>query len=62
MSAENFEFPKCSYRSITLRNTPSARRVGRRMFAQVTTIAFEGVEARAVDVYVQIGPARFQFR
>ena len=26
------------------------------MFAQVTTVAFEGIEARAVDVQVQIGP------
>jgi magnesium chelatase family protein len=26
------------------------------MFARVTTVAFEGIEARAVDVQVQIGP------
>lgn len=25
------------------------------MFARVTTVAFEGIEARAVDVQVQIG-------
>ncbi|MEZ5875512.1 MAG: hypothetical protein R3D30_12030 [Hyphomicrobiales bacterium] len=26
------------------------------MFARVTTVAFEGIEARGVDVQVQIGP------
>jgi hypothetical protein len=26
------------------------------MFARVTTVAFEGIKARAVDVQVQIGP------
>jgi magnesium chelatase family protein len=26
------------------------------MFARVTTVAFEGIEARAVDVQIQIGP------
>ena len=26
------------------------------MFARITTVAFEGIEARAVDVQVQIGP------
>ena len=26
------------------------------MFARVTTVAFEGIEARAVDVQVQIRP------
>jgi len=26
------------------------------MFARVTTVAFEGIEARAVDVQVQISP------
>lgn len=26
------------------------------MFARVTTVAFEGIEARAVDVQIQSGP------
>jgi magnesium chelatase family protein len=26
------------------------------MFARVTTVAFEGIEARLIDVQVQIGP------
>jgi Subunit ChlI of Mg-chelatase len=26
------------------------------MFARITTVAFEGIEARAVDVQIQIGP------
>ena len=26
------------------------------MFARITTVAFEGIEARAVEVQVQIGP------
>ena len=26
------------------------------MFARVTTVAFEGIEARPIDVQVQIGP------
>jgi magnesium chelatase family protein len=26
------------------------------MFARISTVAFEGIEARAVDVQVQIGP------
>ena len=26
------------------------------MFARITTVAFEGSEARAVDVQVQVGP------
>ena len=26
------------------------------MFARVTTVAFEGIEARAVDAQIQIGP------
>ena len=29
---------------------------GSAMFARVTTVAFEGIEARAVDVQIQIGP------
>ena len=31
------------------------------MFARVTTVAFEGIEARAVDVQVQIGPGMPHF-
>ena len=31
------------------------------MFARVTTVAFEGIEARAVDVQVQIGPGLAAF-
>jgi hypothetical protein len=26
------------------------------MFARITTVAFEGIEARGVDVQIQIGP------
>src|SRR5512146_1112487 len=29
---------------------------GRRMVQRVTTVAFEGIEARAVDVQVQVAP------
>jgi hypothetical protein len=31
------------------------------MFARVTTVAFEGIEARAVDVQVQVGPGMAAF-
>jgi hypothetical protein len=31
------------------------------MFARVTTVAFEGIEARPIDVQVQIGPGMPHF-
>jgi magnesium chelatase family protein len=31
------------------------------MFARVTTVAFEGIEARPIDVRVQIGPGMPHF-
>jgi magnesium chelatase family protein len=34
---------------------------GFRMFARVTTVAFEGIEARPIDVQVQIGPGMPHF-
>src|SRR6266852_2913974 len=47
-------FPKCSLRRAGL----ALRWPGRRgsMVQRVTTVAFEGIEARAVDVQVQVAP------
>src|SRR6185312_13700374 len=47
--------------STTSATTLGSKR-GRRMVQRVTTVAFEGIEARAVDVQVQVAPGLPAFK
>src|SRR5580704_14582072 len=54
MPMRHFLFYKCSCQCLC--RTVSSPRLGELMVQRVSTVAFEGIEARSVDVQVQVAP------